>query len=161
MGAILNGMVLHGGFRVYGSTFFVFSDYMRPTIRLAALVEPPVIYVFTHDSFYVGEDGPTHQPVEHAERYRLFPGSTPSARPMPMKQPGTRLLVYSGPMDPLLSSSPGRVSRPFPALSLDGFKRVSYVISEPEGGADLVLIATGSEVSLALDALRKNWPPRS
>lgn len=74
MGAILNGLSLHGGLRVFGSTFLVFSDYMRPAIRLAALMRQPVIYVFTHDSIYVGEDGPTHQPVEQTESLRLIPG---------------------------------------------------------------------------------------
>ena len=76
MGAILNGMALHGGFRPYGSTFLVFSDYMRPSVRLAALMKQPVIYVFTHDSIFVGEDGPTHQPVEHAASLRVIPGLT-------------------------------------------------------------------------------------
>ena len=74
MGAMLNGMQLHGGLRVLGSTFLVFADYMRPTIRLAALMKQPVIFVFTHDSIYVGEDGPTHQPVEQAESLRVIPG---------------------------------------------------------------------------------------
>ena len=74
MGAVMNGLSLHGGFRAFGSTFLVFADYMRPPIRLAALMKQPVIFVFTHDSFYVGEDGPTHQPVEHLESLRLIPG---------------------------------------------------------------------------------------
>ena len=74
MGAIVNGMALHGGLRPYASTFFVFSDYMRPTIRLAALMRLPVIYVFTHDSIFVGEDGPTHQPVEQLASLRVIPG---------------------------------------------------------------------------------------
>ena len=73
MGAMMNGMALHGGFRVFGATFFVFADYCRPSVRLAALMELPVIYVFTHDSFYVGEDGPTHQPVEQLASLRCIP----------------------------------------------------------------------------------------
>ena len=74
MGAMLNGMSLHGGMRPFGGTFLVFSDYMRPAIRLAALMEQPVIYVFTHDSVWVGEDGPTHQPIEHLMALRAIPG---------------------------------------------------------------------------------------
>ena len=155
MGAILNGMILHGGFRVYGSTFFVFSDYMRPTIRLAALMKQPVIYVFTHDSFYVGEDGPTHQPVEHAEALRVIPGLH-TIRPADANETAWAWLVAlqrtDGPTALLLT----RQGVPTLAgTNLDGFKRGGYVISEPEGGADLVIIATGSEVALALDAAEK------
>ena len=76
MGGILSGMALHGGLLPYGSTFFVFSDYMRPAIRLAALMKLHVIYIFTHDSVAVGEDGPTHQPVEHLFSLRVIPGLT-------------------------------------------------------------------------------------
>ena len=74
MGAILNGIALHGGTRPYGGTFLVFSDYMRPAVRLAALMKLPVIYVWTHDSIGLGEDGPTHQPVEHLAALRAIPG---------------------------------------------------------------------------------------
>src|SRR5690606_39896058 len=73
MGAMLNGMALHGGLKVYGGTFFVFSDYLRPAIRLSALMKTPVTYVFTHDSIAVGEDGPTHEPVEHLASFRAMP----------------------------------------------------------------------------------------
>src|SRR5699024_6358268 len=74
MGAVLNGMALHGGLRVYGGTFFVFSDYVRPAIRLSAIMNNPVTYVFTHDSIAVGEDGPTHEPVEQLASLRAMPG---------------------------------------------------------------------------------------
>ena len=155
MGAIMNGMALHGGFRVYGSTFFVFSDYMRPTIRLAALMKQPVIYVFTHDSFYVGEDGPTHQPIEHAEALRVIPGLH-TIRPADANETAWAWLAAlqrtDGPTALLLT----RQGVPTLAgTNLEGFKRGGYVISEPEGGTDLVIIATGSEVSLALDAAEK------
>src|SRR5690606_40256836 len=73
MGAILNGMALHGGLRVFGGTFFVFSDYLRPAIRMAALMKLPVTYVFTHDSIAVGEDGPTHEPIEQLASFRAMP----------------------------------------------------------------------------------------
>ncbi|RTI50743.1 transketolase, partial [Thermus scotoductus] len=74
MGAILNGLNLHGGFRAYGGTFLVFSDYMRPAVRLAALMGTPTIFVYTHDSIALGEDGPTHQPIEHLMSLRAMPG---------------------------------------------------------------------------------------
>lgn len=74
MAAILNGMSLHGGYRVFGSTFLVFADYLRPALRLSALMRQPVVYVFTHDSIAVGEDGPTHQPIAHIESLRVIPG---------------------------------------------------------------------------------------
>ena len=76
MGAVLNGMALHGGFMPYGATFLIFSDYMRPPIRLAAMMRLPVIYIFTHDSIALGEDGPTHQPVEQLLGLRSVPGMT-------------------------------------------------------------------------------------
>src|SRR5699024_2161883 len=74
MGAALNGMALHGGLKVYGGTFFVFSDYLRPAMRLSALMKTPVTYVFTHDSIAVGEDGPTHEPIEQLASFRAMPG---------------------------------------------------------------------------------------
>ena len=86
MGAAGNGMALHGGVKPFVSTFFVFSDYLRPSIRLAALQKLPVIYVFTHDSIAVGEDGPTHEPVEHLAALRTIPGLTVIRPAMPMKQ---------------------------------------------------------------------------
>jgi transketolase len=76
MAAVMNGIALHGGLRPFGSTFLVFADYLRPALRLSALMRQPVIYVFTHDSVYVGEDGPTHQPIEHIEALRVIPGLT-------------------------------------------------------------------------------------
>ncbi len=152
MGSILNGLSLHGGFRVYGSTFFVFSDYMRPPIRLAALMHQPVIYVFTHDSFYVGEDGPTHQPVEHIEALRLIPGMR-TIRPADANETAWAWLLAlertDGPTAILLTR------QKVPTLAgtnFEGFARGGYIIREPEGQPDLVLIATGSEVSLAIEA---------
>ena len=155
MGSILNGMSLHGGFRVYGSTFFVFSDYMRPSIRLAALMKEPIIYIFTHDSFYVGEDGPTHQPVEHIEALRLIPGLH-TIRPADANETAwawqAALRRTDGPTAILLT----RQKVPtLPGANQEGFMRGGYLLYEPEGGADLVLIATGSEVSLALSAAEK------
>jgi transketolase len=155
MGSILNGLSVHGGFRVYGSTFFVFSDYMRPAIRLASLMKQPVVYVFTHDSFYVGEDGPTHQPVEHAEALRVIPGLH-TIRPADANETAWAWLAAlrrtDGPTALLLT----RQKLPtLPGTNREGFLRGGYVLSEPEGQADLVLIATGSEVSLALATAEK------
>ncbi|HBK67088.1 MAG TPA: transketolase [Firmicutes bacterium] len=152
MGSILNGMSVHGGFRVYGSTFFVFSDYMRPPLRLAALMQQPVIYVFTHDSFYVGEDGPTHQPIEHIEALRIIPGMQ-TIRPADANETAWAWLAAlkrtNGPTALLLTR------HKVPTLAgtnAEGFSRGGYILREPEGKADLVLIATGSEVSLAVAA---------
>lgn len=87
MGSTMNGIALHGGTRVYGGTFLVFSDYMRPAVRLAALMKLPVTYVWTHDSIGLGEDGPTHQPIEHVAALRAIPASTSSARRTPTRWP--------------------------------------------------------------------------
>ena len=95
MGSILNGIALHGGTRPYGGTFLVFSDYMRPAVRLAALMKLPVIYVWTHDSIGLGEDGPTHQPVEHLSALRAIPG-------LDVVRPGRRQRDRRGPGGPVL-----------------------------------------------------------
>lgn len=87
MGAILSGIVLHGPTRAYGGTFLQFSDYMRPAVRLAALMDIDTIYVWTHDSIGLGEDGPTHQPIEHLSALRAIPGCRWCARQMPTRQP--------------------------------------------------------------------------
>ncbi|MFC2015565.1 transketolase [Chloroflexota bacterium] len=153
MGGILNGMAVHGGLRPYGSTFFVFSDYVRPSIRLAALMELPVIYIFTHDSIFVGEDGPTHQPVEHAASLRAIPGIT-VIRPADAKETvgawQTAVQNCSGPVALLLSR------QKLPILEGTDEERVArgaYVVAD-DPGAQLVLIATGSEVSVCLEAAR-------
>lgn len=154
MGAVLNGISLHGGFRPYGSTFLVFSDYMRPAMRLAALMEQPVIYVFTHDSLFVGEDGPTHEPVEHLWALRAIPNLT-VIRPADARETayawaaalrnvrGPTALVFTRQNVPRLD--PGR----FPDVS--GAARGGYVLADALD-PDLILIATGSEVQLALAA---------
>jgi transketolase len=151
MGAILNGISLHGGFRVFGSTFLIFSDYMRPPIRLAALMKQPVIFIFTHDSFWVGEDGPTHQPVEHIEALRLIPNLW-VLRPADANETAWAWLFA------LRSSKPCALiltRQKLPVLngtSLSGFEHGGYVIEEPEAGKpDVILIASGSELALALE----------
>jgi len=153
MGAIMNGLALHGGVIPFGGTFFVFSDYMRPSMRLAALMGLKVIYVLTHDSIGVGEDGPTHQPVEHLASYRAMPNiltfrpcdviETAEAWEIALTQEKTpSLLALSRQNLPLLRESAHE------NLSARG----AYVLKEADGKRDVTLIATGSEVMLAVEA---------
>lgn len=152
MGSIMNGLSLHGGFRVFGSTFLVFSDYMRPPIRLAALMNQPVIYVFTHDSFYVGEDGPTHEPIEHVEALRVIP-RLQTVRPADPNETAWAWLEALKNTDSPTALVLTRQKLPtLPGTNLDGFKRGGYIIKEAAGRPDLVILASGSEVSLALNA---------
>jgi transketolase len=151
MGGILSGMALHGGLRPYGSTFLVFSDYMRPSIRLACLMRLPVIYVFTHDSIFVGEDGPTHQPVEHVASLRAIPNLT-VVRPADAREvAGAWAAIVEhrdGPVALILSR------QKLPVLAgtdPDAVSRGGYVVVDGEDPA-LILVATGSEVSLAVEA---------
>ena len=156
MCSMLNGMALHGGFRVFGATFFVFSDYCRPALRLAALMKLPVIYVFTHDSFFVGEDGPTHQPVEHAAALRCIPNMT-VIRPADPTETGMAWIAAldnkTGPTALLLTRQNLDVidRSKYPCAS--NVKKGAYTLWESgEGRVDVLLIATGSEVNLALEA---------
>ena len=150
MGAIASGLALHGGIRPYTATFLMFADYMRPAIRLAALMELPVVYVFTHDSVAVGEDGPTHEPVEHAAALRVIPHLT-VIRPADANETAAAwrfaMAHEGGPVTLLLS----RQALPI----LDGPANVArggYVLADAEDAPELVLMASGSEVSLALEA---------
>jgi len=156
MGAIMNGMARHGGVIPYGGTFLVFSDYMRPSIRLAALMRLPVVYVFTHDSLGVGEDGPTHQPVEQLAALRAIPGLT-VIRPADANETVQAWKVALERRRPtaLVLSRQGLpvIDREILAPA-DGLARGAYVLAD-EPGAELTLIATGSEVALALDAHNK------
>jgi len=152
MGAILNGMILHNGIRPYGGTFLVFADYMRPAIRLAALMKLPVIYVFTHDSVAVGEDGPTHQPVEHVASLRAIPNLT-VIRPADANETvaawRTAIKATSGPVALILSRQNLPVLEPGPTCNL---AQGAYVVADAKGQPDLILMASGSEVSLAMAA---------
>jgi transketolase len=154
MCAIMNGITLHGGFVPYGGTFLVFSDYARNALRMAALMKIRVTYVFTHDSIGLGEDGPTHQPVEHAATLRLIPNMD-VWRPCDTVETAVAwgaALERKGPTALLLS----RQNLPFAKrASLENISRGAYVLSDaPSGpaGARAVIIATGSEVQLALGA---------
>jgi len=158
MAAALNGMSLHGGLRVYGSTFFVFTDYLRPAVRLSALMKQPVIYVLTHDSIAVGEDGPTHEPIEQLASIRAMPdltvirpadgNETSAAWAVALRNTERPVaLVLSRQNLPIL---PGTAEK-----AREGVAKGAYVLSEAEGGQSAgILIATGSEVQLALAAQR-------
>jgi len=156
MGGILNGMALHGGVRPYGATFFIFTDYMRPSVRLAALMELPVIYVFTHDSVGVGEDGPTHQPIEQLAAMRAIPHLTvirPADGPETAQAWRAALLNAKGPTALVLTRQKVAVIDRTRCAPADGLLRGAYVLAEAQGGTPRVLLlATGSEVGLCLAA---------
>ncbi|WP_391121554.1 transketolase [Psychrobacillus sp. L3] len=154
MGTALNGMALHGGLHVFGGTFFVFSDYVRPAIRLSALMGLPVTYVFTHDSIAVGEDGPTHEPIEHLASLRAMPGLS-VIRPADAIETNEawKLAVSSKDHPTVLVLS--RQNLPTLKGSVDqakeGVSKGAYIVS-PNDNAEALLLATGSEVSLAVEA---------
>lgn len=158
MGGVLNGLALHRGLRPYGGTFLVFADYLRPSVRLAAMMKQPVIYVFTHDSVAVGEDGPTHQPVEHVAALRAIPDLT-VIRPADATETAeawkSALASDSGPTALILSRQklPVLDRLKYPAAS--GLAKGAYVLLDSNGKPDVVLIASGSEVHLAIAALEK------
>lgn len=153
MGAMMNGMALHGGVLPYGGTFFVFSDYLRPAQRLAALMGLRVIYVLTHDSIGVGEDGPTHQPIEHLASYRAMPNIN-VFRPCDVVETAEawRLAIENEHTPSILALS----RQGLPMLRTSAKENLTakggYVISPCKGKAKATLIATGSEVSLAVEA---------
>jgi transketolase len=157
MGAVLNGIALHGPTRPYGGTFLVFSDYMRPSVRLAALQELPVIYVWTHDSIGLGEDGPTHQPVEHLAALRAIPGLD-VVRPADANETVAAWRTLLGITDRPVALALSRQNVPtFPRgtggfAEVDDVARGAYVLLDTEGQPDVVIVATGSEVQLAVEA---------
>jgi len=154
MGAILSGMALHKGIRPYGGTFLVFADYMRPSIRLASLMKLPVIYVFTHDSIAVGEDGPTHQPVEHLASLRAIPGLT-VIRPSDATETAEawKLAVQSSsPVALILSRQNLPIIDRKKFGSASNLVNGAYVLSDSKIKPDIILIATGSEVHITLEA---------
>ncbi|WP_031548060.1 transketolase [Salinicoccus luteus] len=156
MAAALNGMALHGGLKVYAGTFFVFSDYLRPAVRLSAIMQLPVTYVFTHDSIAVGEDGPTHEPVEHLASLRTIPGlsvirpadanETQAAWRLSMKSKDRPTALVLTRQDlPTLEGTQENAYK--------GVEKGAYVVSkENKGELDAILLATGSEVQLAIKA---------
>ncbi|MBI4512517.1 MAG: transketolase [Gemmatimonadetes bacterium] len=157
MGAIVNGMALHGGVLPYGATFLVFSDYMRPPLRLAALMGVRAIFIFTHDSIALGEDGPTHQPVEQLASLRAIPDFR-VLRPADANETAAawRVAVESRkPVALVLTRQKVPVLDPDAYAIEDGVRKGAYVLAECEGKPDVILIATGSEVHLALGAKEK------
>jgi transketolase len=161
MGSILNGIVLHGGTRPYGGTFLVFSDYMRPAVRLAALMKLPVTYVWTHDSIGLGEDGPTHQPIEHLAALRAIPGLD-VVRPADANETVVAWRTVLGHTDRPAGLALTRQNVPtFPRgtdgfASADGVEKGAYVLIDAEDGEpEVILIGTGSEVQLAVEARKE------
>jgi len=162
MGSVLNGMALYGGFVPFGSTFFVFTDYMRPPVRLASIMHLGVIYVFTHDSIFVGEDGPTHQPIEHLAALRAIPeivvlrpadGSETAlawTSALARRHGPTALILTRQKLEPIERATP---------LTAQAFAQGGYVAVKESGSrVDLTLVATGSEVQVAI-AARKLLEP--
>ncbi|UCH30897.1 MAG: transketolase [Myxococcales bacterium] len=155
MGAALNGMALHGGLIPYGATFLVFSDYMRPAIRLAALMKLNTQYIFTHDSIGLGEDGPTHQPVEHLAALRAIPGLAVfrPADANEVRECWKAALRWEGPAALALTRQNVPVLDRGALASAEKAERGAYTLREAGGGGpDVILVATGSEVSIALRA---------
>lgn len=158
MGAIMNGIAVHGGTRVFGGTFLTFSDYMRGSVRVAALMHAPVIYVWTHDSIGLGEDGPTHQPIEHVASLRAMPGID-IVRPADANETAAAWLQVLRNTDRPAGLILSRQNVPtFPRgeggfASTEGVAKGGYVLIDADGGEpDVVLLATGSEVQLAVTA---------
>lgn len=153
MASVMNGMSVHGGLRPFGSTFLVFSDYLRPALRLSALMRQPVVYVFTHDSVYVGEDGPTHQPIEHVESLRVIPGLT-VLRPADAAESALAWEIaannLTGPTALILTrqSLPALPTRGLSDSRDNGFRTVRGDLAS----ATVALAASGSEVALAIEA---------
>lgn len=154
MGAIMNGISLTGGFRIFGGTFLVFSDYLRPAIRLAAMMKQPVIYVFTHDSIYVGEDGPTHQPIEQTESLRLIPNLwvfRPADAEETVHAWIAALKRLDGPSALVLTRQALPVLPKHDSANMD---KGGYIHYAEKKDLDLTIVAAGSEVSLAVDAAK-------
>jgi transketolase len=162
MGGILNGITLHGLTRPYGGTFLVFSDYMRPAVRMAALMGIPVTFVWTHDSIGLGEDGPTHQPVEQLWALRAIPGLD-VVRPADANETAvawrTILEHIDRPAGLCLTRQKLPVLDRAATASADGTARGGYVLADPPGGTapEVILIGTGSEVHIALAAGAALW----
>ncbi len=152
MAAVSSGIALHGGLIPFSATFFTFSDYMRPALRLASLMEVRSIFVFTHDSIGLGEDGPTHQPIEHLAALRAIPHLT-VVRPADANETASAWRVATtrrGPTALVLT----RQAVPVLAGAQD-VARGGYVLADADGTPDVILIGTGSEVSLALEARKQ------
>lgn len=154
MGAVVNGMALHGGVVPYGGTFLVFADYMRPALRLSALMNAKSLWILTHDSIGVGEDGPTHQPIEHVASLRALPNFL-VLRPADANETAAAwriALEHNGPAALALTRQKLPILNTETFDTIGGPAKGAYVLSDTEGKPDLLILATGSEVHLALDA---------
>ncbi len=154
MGAVVNGMALYGCFIPYGATFLVFSDYCRPSIRLSALMKLQSLFIFTHDSFFVGEDGPTHQPIEHVASLRLIPGLQ-VIRPADGTETAMAwqaALQYGGPTALILTRQKLPVIARAATFTPEDALKGGYVVSSPAGTPDVVIMASGSELHVAAEA---------
>ncbi len=157
MASVMNGLAYHAGVLPIGGTFFVFSDYMRPAVRLASLSQTHVIFSWTHDSVGLGQDGPTHQPIEHLASLRAMPGLR-LIRPADANETAAALRVavdYQGPTGLVLTRQNVPVLVGTARLAPEGLPRGAYVlVEETEAPPDVVLVGTGSEVQLCVDAAR-------
>ena len=157
MGSIINGMAL-SGLIPYGATFFVFSDYLRPSLRLASLMDAHAIYVFTHDSVFLGEDGPTHEPIEHLAACRVIPHLC-SIRPADANETAVAWRVaieHKGPVALILTRQALPIFDRSKYASAQGLEKGAYVLADATGKTpELILIATGSEVAPTLEAYEK------
>ena len=155
MGGIVNGMTLHGGIRAYGATFLVFVDYMRPAVRLSALMGIPSVWVFTHDSIFVGEDGPTHQPVEHMASLRVIP-NLQVLRPADGEETNVAWQMAAETTDkPTVIALTRQNLTVFEKADKNwkaNMRRGAYIAKDCEGTPDVIVAATGSEVTLAIEA---------
>lgn len=157
MGAITNGIALHGAFRPFCATFLIFSDYLKPAARMAALMKLPSTFVFSHDSFRVGEDGPTHQPVEQLGMLRAIPGFTVLRPADPVELAGCWSIILDRSRGPVAIATTRQTVPKFPrpaGVGPDCVRRGGYILREAPGGApDVVLMASGSEVQICLEAI--------
>jgi len=156
MSAICNGLALHGGFKAYGATFLVFTDYMRNGMRMSALMKQPIIYVLTHDSIGLGEDGPTHQPIEHCASLRLIPNMS-LWRPCDAVESLVAWKVAAQTKDKpssLVFSRQGLPHQSRDAEQIGNIEKGGYILHDSDANPEIILIATGSEVALAMDSAK-------
>ena len=155
MGGITNGIILHGGLRGYCATFLVFADYMRPTVRLAAIMKIPTIFIYTHDSIYVGEDGPTHQAVEQVESLRLIPNNV-MLRPGDAQETAVAWQMAverkDGPVCMAYTRQGLKIYEKEDKNWKQNMRKGAYIVKDCAGAPDVIVVATGSEVSLAVEA---------
>lgn len=154
MGAIVNGINLHGGLKSFCAGFFVFSDYMKPAIRQASLMNVPSIFVFSHDSVCVGEDGPTHQPIEHFSMLRSMPNLN-VIRPADSKETtGAMMLAFNSKDTPTVITTSRQALPVLESTSIEGVEKGAYIVYEPQAEIDGILISCGSELSIAIQTAK-------